>query len=1036
MRATFYGSAAGLLCSLVVVAGACGAHAQDIMYVNGTSGSWDDGGNYSGGKAPGANDMFWYNTSRFSPGGNRSVTLSLDGKTHFLWRFYMDMGSASAAEADPSPLTIQGPGTLNIQAEGSLYHQIAYGREVTFDHVDLVITNHLGKTTKGGGLIPSGRITVRGGRIEATDNGSYVSVSGDKGALVVEDGGEVDTRRLSVSGSGSVELRESTLRFRDFDANYGDVQTPNLRIGANSRFLSLNTTARYWTKGIIPSETNSLVVVNHSGYFSVRPPLSAGEKLAWRGALVVTNSAPSIDTSPQTVFTNSVCIYGRGRLSSCNLRFASDLVSDVDLSRVDIGDFIGSSVYENPATVNFRDATIGLFRGNKGATSPGWSAANVRLCIFGRTTFDFVDPAAPSASVGRTDATGTLYMKERSSLSVCGGGTYTQAIEEMPTRLESYEIGEGMSVVQRNSDYSVGTALRVRDFKMGPNSSYASGQHSQEIEAFGDVSIAPSAAIVHAAYNASNDSCWPAFRSLEPEPPTKNLSLTAMPANYSLYWVGGSAFYANGVDITSGFVNSYGYWLDAGPDCLFSSTGNWGRGTLYSGGTVNMTLSGKFHTVVTNDVDNVAVKSLIFGMEQDGYQATAPFIVRGKPIRVTSSAVPVYTGTKFSTHPAVSTQSSFPQTMEARIDSDESVMYVGTSASGDRRGALYFKGGISALNARFAPIGSVVLGGQVKVRDFQMQDAVVAHVTQRASPYGRRSWTEVMLKPGCEMTVSAQESANSAVAILAIMTNATLTVNGPWTWSSTAADHVVRGTLAVNGAVGGDAAQGYFGKGTLKVKTTDGSSGGTLRIGEGLTLVPTSADWGSMPLKVSGDATVSNDLASWTYSPPAGIVVENPGRALEFDGVGTTVVRAPVSGHDIVVAKKGVGTLFIDCASEGLSNSVLNVSEGAFAWTGTQKLGALRAARGTTLRAVSSGGAIAALEVSGDVDLAGVRIELSGEGADCAASSWTTLLSVPAGASLSGEPVADSIRLRVVANALGGMDLQAKAVRGLIIKFR
>ena len=44
--------------ALVVCAEA--AWAGSTMYVNGKSGSWDDGANYTGGVAPGANDMFWY----------------------------------------------------------------------------------------------------------------------------------------------------------------------------------------------------------------------------------------------------------------------------------------------------------------------------------------------------------------------------------------------------------------------------------------------------------------------------------------------------------------------------------------------------------------------------------------------------------------------------------------------------------------------------------------------------------------------------------------------------------------------------------------------------------------------------------------------------------------------------------------------------------------------------------------------------------------------------------------------------------------
>lgn len=1008
------------------------AVALDVYYVNGTSGSWDDGANYTGGKAPGAADMFWYNARRFSPSGNRPVTLSLDGKTHYLYRFYMDMDGGTAASVDPSPLTILGPGTLNIHAESGLYHQLSYGREVVFDHIDFVVTNHLDATTKGGGLMPSGKITVKGGRVEAVDNGSYISVSGDHGTLVLEDGADVTTRQFYMSPGSTVSVKDSLLAFAGYNGNDPDVVTSNLRIGANSSFLSLNTTARYFTKGIIPSETNTLAVVNFHGYSAVQPPLEEGAFLPWRGTLVVTNSAASTsDTSPQTVFTNSVSIYGRGRLMACSLRFASEKISEVDLSRIDIGDNIRSYVYTNNATVNFRDTAIGLFNGNIGATSPGWAAHNIYLCFHGRTTFDFANPGDSAASVTRTDSQDCILFKDRSELKVTGAGVYNAAWSEMPRRFEMFDIGEDMTVNQRNSDYSVSASLRTRDFRMGPNSTYTSGQHNQEIEALGDVEIDPTAKIVHTPYNTSNNSCWSAFRSLAETPPTTNLTLTAMPDGYSLRWVGGSAFYANDVDITSGFTESYGYWLDGGPDCYFSTADNWGRKTLYKSGTINMTLSGKRHTVVTNDVDDVAVKTLIFGVGHDGYAGSAPFIVRGNPITVTSTNVlSIGANGKFSTLPAVFTASAFPHVMEARIDSVQDVMSVATAVESERRGALYFKGGINAPESRFVPMGSIVLGGEVTVRDFNPTNSIGSGTNTRfRSPYGKRNWTEVMLKPGCEMTVSAQTSVNHTDVMLAIMSNATMTVNGPWVWNETNTEHVVRGTLALNGTVGGDAVQGFFGRGTLQVKTTDGSAGGALRIGEGLTLVPTAADWGTLPLEVADTASVSNDLDVWTYAA-ADLAVLRPGRTLVFTGSGDTVIDAPVSAHDIVLRKEGTGALVLAAESDGLADSAVEIAEGSLGCTAPQSFKALRMAAGTRLVVDFSTDGGALVDVAGDVDIEGVKIVASGE--DCA--EWKEVLRVPAGSRITGTPViGDRLRVKSETAADGSTVLKARLLRGLMM---
>ncbi len=445
-----------------------------------------------------------------------------------------------------------------------------------------------------------------------------------------------------------------------------------------------------------------------------------------------------------------------------------------------------------------------------------------------------------------------------------------------------------------------------------------------------------------------------------------------------------------------------------------------------------MSLSAKNHAVMTNDVDDVAVKSLMMSIEHEGYAASAPMVVCGKPIRVTSTDIPTgFNGQAIEPRPAVSTKSGFPQTFAARIDSDESVMCVATY-NGDRRGALYFKGGIHAPNARFIPSGSIILGSTVNVADFNPINCFAGYRTRRESPYGLRYWTEVMLKPGCEMTVSGQTSANNADVELVIMTNASMTVNGPWIWNETNTEHLVNGLLHLNGTVGGDTVQGYFGTGTLKVKTTDGTDGGKLRIGEWLTLEPTEAEWGSMPVEITDDATILNNLESWTYDVAAGIPISRPGHSVTFDGTGTTTVAGPISGYDITVFKKGAGTLVLADGNE-LTNSTVEVVSGTLKVTADQSIRALRIAQGATLSFGSNGSALASIAVADDVDLSGVELKVATD----AAQGWTRVLSVPDGASITGEPVVDELlNIRVVAGAQGGTDLQVLKVTGTRLLLR
>lgn len=1022
----------GAACAALTVSlFAFSASAAATIYPKGSSGSWDDGANFSSGVAPGSLDMFWYTTSRFSPPGDRAVTLTLDGKEHYLTRFYADGGTAGVA--DPSPLTVQGPGTLYVLGNNGTYNQLQNGREITFDHINFVLTNHLNVSTSGGGLYAYGKLTVKGGHVEALYDNANITVS-STGSLIIDEGADVCTRLFGVDASSTLDIRNGTFLFTGCSVN--DVVTPNLHIGANSKLLSVGTTARYWTRGIIPAETNSLAMVNFKGYNAVQPPLEEGEKLPWRGTLIVTNSAESTDTSPQSVFTNSVSFYGRGRFMGSRSTFGADKTIDLDLAEFDVGRVVDSTASGVYADLNFYNTKFGAFNGNVGATSADWSAGSAYFNLYGSTVIDLINLTDPGQTARHADVTGQMRFKPRSSLTVQGvGGTYVSAIDEMPTRFQSYEIGEGVTETRKTSDDgtsgTISAALRTRDFKMGANATHTNLQWNMAIEALGEVLIDPTASIVQTPYNASNNGCWPAFTSLAETPPTANLSLKTMPSGYSLRWIAGSAFYANGVDITSGFTGSYGYWLDTGSDCYFSNTSNWGRATLYKTGTYNMSLSAKNHAVMTNDVDDVAVKSLMMSVEHDGYSASAPMVVCGKPIRVTSTSIPTnIIGGALKPMPAVSTKSAFPQTFAARIDSAESVLCAATY-NGDWRGALYFKGGIHAPNARFVPSGSIVLGGTVNVADFNPTNCFAGYRTRRQSPYGLRYWTEVMLKPGCEMTVSGQTSANAADVELAIMTNASMTVNGPWAWNETNTEHLVNGLLHLNGTVGGNAVQGYFGTGTLKVKTTDGANGGKLRIGEGLTLEPAAADWGSMPIEITDDATILNNLGSWTYEVAAGIPISRPGHSVTFDGTGATTVAGPISGYDIRVVKKGTGTLVLADGNE-LTNSTVEVASGTLKVTADQSLGALRVAPGATLSFGSNGASLASVAVSDDVDLSGVGLKV----ANGAVEGWTRVLSVPSGASITGEPVVNGLSVRLVAGAQGGSDLQVMKIRGTRVFFR
>jgi hypothetical protein len=184
-----------------------------------------------------------------------------------------------------------------------------------------------------------------------------------------------------------------------------------------------------------------------------------------------------------------------------------------------------------------------------------------------------------------------------------------------------------------------------------------------------------------------------------------------------------------------------------------------------------------------------------------------------------------------------------------------------------------------------------------------------------------------------------------------------------------------------------------------------------------------------MPLEITDTATVSNELASWTYSADS-LAVLRPGHTLTFAGDGDTVLAAPVVGCDVVLRKEGSGALIMAAESDGLSNSTVEITDGVFGSTSAQSFGALRMFRGTKLQVDFTSGSSTCIAVTGDVCLDGVEIRSTGEDFD----GWKDVLRVSPGSDISGSPVAGG-RLRIKYERLtdGSTVLKAKLKKGLSV---
>ena len=220
-------------------------------------------------------------------------------------------------------------------------------------------------------------------------------------------------------------------------------------------------------------------------------------------------------------------------------------------------------------------------------------------------------------------------------------------------------------------------------------------------------------------------------------------------------------------------------------------------------------------------------------------------------------------------------------------------------------------------------------------------------------------------------------------------------------------------------------------------KVTDGTAGAQMRLGEGLTLAPATANWGTMPIDMTSDLTISN-ATDWTYGVVGGLEVSGPGHKLTVDGAGTTTFATAISGYDFDICKKGEGALVLDEAANGLARGTLDLQAGTVAFKKPQGIGRFAFKPGATIALGSSNGTLASLTVTDDVDLDGLTLKAADDAAEeLMRKDWTTVLTVPWGFTLSGAPtVGYDVKLRARANADGSMSLQAKLKNGLMLIFR
>ena len=993
----------------------------DYNYWLGGDGAWSSAGKWLNGvpTAESPAQAFFAHGTNFSPSGERTSYVTMPPDAYVVQLGIGEPGAevAGLTFPDSCAVTFKGPSTLHMQTRR--YSSIHTGRELNLDGVDMVFDDYSGTGGDYGGLTISGRLCLKNSSLLSPSVRDYLAV-GATARIVLDNSDLVAVDSSLVSGT-TLLLKSGTAVFGTTYHGNDLYQTNVIVRDADVSFGALvNCCSADW----LPCGTNGVLRLNKPGDSSTslfQPKIVPDALFVMNGKLMMTN-CPTYWT--WATLSNNCTIAGRGMINTATLRVKKDVTVDFHMPTYGIFRDINAYGSGDTPTINFRNGGVfKMFDPRPGDSNNEVMAISTPVNFYGSVVFDYMD-VYKGKKKRTTQNNFVPLFNDRSGVEYRNATSVVNSFGKVPVRFSHFRIGDGVTVTERNSNFSLWCYRRTHEFSIGENSVYTNADFTYArsvIDANGKVEADPSARLcVFGGKPSEETGVIPMFLSLADGPLPFTLNAANPREGYSVRWVGGCAYYSNG---TKNYGTSAldGYWIGA-ESGYWSNNANWGNGvstrSWYPG-----VFYGETRTVVTNDANNVIAAYL---WQRPG----APFIIRGNQISVGRGSQGGDTASIFN-------DAVFPFILECHIVPYNTDNLLTMNRASNGYGSVVLRGGFT-VPGQFKPAGFNSIGGTCSCAELVFAEAKVAMPISCASASAStvsKKHTELTALSNCTLTVSNQQTANSAAGSLWIDEGASVTVNGTWDWNDFSPEHQVNGLLDLNATVGGNATQGFYGRGLLKVKDTDGSDGATMKIGEGITLVPTAASWGTMPLDVASSATISND-SSFVYGVAGGLVVSGPAAELTFDGSGTTVVDAPVAGRAYDIVKKGSGELQLKGSVPGVATRGcrLEVREGTVELAQSQDVFELAAAPGTTIRLGFDNGAPAKLSVASDVDLSGVNVELaSGAGHN----GYATILEVPDEYDVVGMP-ADSAKLKFkrVSTPRGGVTLKCKIVRGLMLEIR
>ena len=1068
-----------LLVGVVLLFGTClGVTYQWV----GTEGDWSDGRNwvYKDGAAAGATPPTGPNSDTDDVEFSRSAKVRVDGD------FTIGNLSIQASNATDGEKLVEmiGPGSITLAATAtgdslllSNYRRLVLGTRLISSRVIYIQNYATLCVTNGGHLATSGTIyapswkslgapatlRVDGGRatnlagtggirFETFDNDTTIAVT--SGELLIASynnngadtfinvsGGRAVFDTLKMSGAGALTLTGGELRCEKAASSISDA-TDILATGGRFFFAGSTLLRQPGLLGLLAKPDSRLeLALSGNHVTNIVDFDSSVRNVTVDGTLIVTNTS-----NPSYAGVSFSChdftLTGKGTLVAGELVTQPAVsTATVSIANLVLGREMHTTYINGQEAIHLRfprPITLGAYR--------DWTVEHAFSQLHFKDTItvdtaDWFDRTTP-----RTIQLYKMHNDDFIDIVVKGTGTFKPfySYAGAGAVLNSVDVRDSATFYPYCGNWNC-PGLRCRQTHFDPDAKLVLGSPPPIFTFETDFLSLPSS--VQVAAIASDTVTDAALAVMTPFTPGSSLpegllarttfldSGLADDGRWKLVLLNGSIACVPSADVEISTDTPTSRWTGA-KDGSLSDTANWSDGAPVSGSSSVFYFDGIRNTVVTNDyAGTLAAQQLYFTTK------AGPFTLRGNPITLLNTANGVVLNeAKYNCAIAAVRYTLFPIVIENDLTASAGDYFTVYNAG---RSYIAFMGDVDATAASACALsGDIRICGDFTCRRISPLPCYVA---------GTGRPTMITVANGATLTLTNNSSyfSDSYNAFFKIDEGGLMTVKagyfGMTSVKPVQLPHIVNGTLDVQCAIStwNTTDHKYGGSGTFKVAAVNGGgygNGWVIPFNVYDTLkVYNRGTWGKGLQIVIHDSPTLGAMNDWTYEDgnDRAVLLADAYATLtvntqdpETSAGHEVTINAPITGDGALV-KDGAGTLTLGNAGNAIGGGV-RVKAGALALSAAQTFSSLTVDSGATL--VFPDGS-SPITVTGDLSLDGARLEPSADALADMGLGWTTLLAVPEGASIIGEPVTTGIRYRTITEN-GLVKLQGRVPPGAILLVR